>query len=47
MHARVFFARPLVGSRWTAAQGPLAQKIPTLRNPLRRATRFSLRVAGG
>jgi len=25
----VLFARPLVGSRWTAAQGPLAQKTPT------------------
>jgi len=28
--AGVFFARPLVGSRWTAGQGPLAQKTPTL-----------------
>src|SRR5207249_11806315 len=28
--AGVFFARPLVGSRWTAVQGPLAQKTPTL-----------------
>src|SRR5437773_3935908 len=28
----VFFARPLVGSRWTAGQGPLAQKTPTLLN---------------
>ena len=34
----VLFARPLVGSRWTAAQGPLAQKTPTLLNP-HRATR--------
>jgi len=33
--AGVFFARPLVGSRWTARQGPLAQKTPTLLNPLR------------
>jgi len=34
----VFFARPLVGSRWTARPGPLAPKTPTLLNPLRRAT---------
>ena len=27
--AGVLFARPLVGSRWTAVQGPLAQKTPT------------------
>src|SRR5947207_15563168 len=26
----VLFARPLVGLRWTARQGPLAQKTPTL-----------------
>jgi hypothetical protein len=30
--AGVLFARPLVGSRWTADQGPLAQKTPTLLN---------------
>jgi len=28
--AGVLFARPLVGPRWTAGQGPLAQKTPTL-----------------
>jgi len=28
--AGIFFARPLVGSPWTAGQGPLAQKTPTL-----------------
>jgi len=28
--AGVFFARPLVGSRWTVVEGPLAQKTPTL-----------------
>ena len=39
--AGVFFARPLVGSRWTARQGPLAQKTPTLLS-LPRATRTSL-----
>src|SRR5438132_6761748 len=32
--AGVFFARPLVGPRWTAGQGPLAQKTPTLLNPV-------------
>ena len=37
--AGVFLARPLVGSRWTAAQGPLAQKTPTLPHPVARATR--------
>jgi len=37
--ARVFFARPLVGSRWTARQGPLAQKTPTLLNLLRATSR--------
>jgi len=31
-----------VGSRWTAVSGPLAQKTPTLLNPLPRATRGSL-----
>src|SRR6266550_1318964 len=31
--AGVFFARPLVGSRWTVRQGPLAQKTPTLLTP--------------
>ena len=39
--AGVLFARPLVGSRWTAAQGPLAQKTPTLLNLPFRATRRS------
>ena len=39
--AGVFFARPLVGSRWTAGQGPLAQKTPTLLNLPPRATRRS------
>jgi hypothetical protein len=28
--ARAFLTRPLVGSRWTAVQGPLARKAPTL-----------------
>ena len=28
--AWVFLARPLVGSQWTAVQGPLARKTPTL-----------------
>jgi len=37
--AGVFFARPLVGSRWIVGQGPLAQKTPTLPNPLPVATR--------
>jgi len=37
--AGVFFARPLVGSRWTVRLGPLAQKTPTLLNPLPGATR--------
>ncbi len=37
--AGVFFARPLVGSLRTASQGPLAQKTPTLPNPLAGATR--------
>ena len=32
--AGVFLARPLVGSRWTTGQGPLAQKTPTLLEPL-------------
>ncbi|HYV21863.1 MAG TPA: hypothetical protein VEN31_04345, partial [Candidatus Bathyarchaeia archaeon] len=32
--AGVFFARPLVGSRWTVRQGPLAQKTRTLPIPL-------------
>src|SRR5216683_228068 len=31
--AGVLFARPLVGSRWTAGQGPLAQKTPTPLTP--------------
>ena len=39
--AGVPFARPLVGSRWTADQGPLAQKTPTLLNPPPRAARRS------
>ena len=33
--AGVLFARPLVGSRWTAGRGPLAQKTPTLLDPPR------------
>ena len=36
--AGVFLARPLVGSRWTAGQGPLAQKTPTLPQPVARTT---------
>jgi hypothetical protein len=36
--AGVFLARPLVGSRWTAGQGPLAQKTPTLPQPVAHAT---------
>jgi aldose sugar dehydrogenase len=42
--AGVLFARPLVGSRWTASQGPLAQKTPTLLNRLRLATRRAATV---
>ena len=39
--AGVFLARPLVGPRWTARQGPLAQKTPTLLEPLiRRRANF-------
>ena len=40
--AGVLFARPLVGSRWTADQGPLAQKTPTLLNLPPRAARGAL-----
>ena len=36
----VFFARPLVGSRRTARQGPLPQKTPTLLDHFRRASRL-------
>src|SRR5438105_10365057 len=37
--AGVLFARPLVGSRCTAGQGPLAQKTPTPLTRLPRASR--------
>src|SRR5438094_1953558 len=43
--AAVFFARPLVGSRWTAGQGPLAQKTPTLLNRVLRGTRAAAPVS--
>ncbi|HYV22562.1 MAG TPA: hypothetical protein VEN31_07900, partial [Candidatus Bathyarchaeia archaeon] len=42
--AGVFFARPLVGSRWTVRQGPLAQKTPTLPSPLPDPTRAHRRA---
>ena len=45
--AGVFFARPLVGSRWTAGQGPLAQKTPTLLNLHLRASCAATSSAGG
>jgi hypothetical protein len=46
--AGVLFARPLVGSGWTARRGPLAEKTPTplklqlgvTRNAVLLATRF-------